>query len=150
MVRVGMSLYLMLVMAAGPWFCCCSFTRLAGWLLAPLPSTKTSPAAGAHACCRPHPVPDKSSKKPDRPHRPTCPCQERSSTSSALSVLESEIKRGDGERPKLDPSGSHLDLASSALSAIFPAGIIQVPCESAASHFLTARDMLRAHHVLRC
>src|SRR5690348_2355440 len=119
MVRVGMSLYLMLVMAAGPWFCCCSFTRLAYWLLTPPPpTTKTSPAADAHACCRPHPVPDKSPKKPDRPHRPTCPCQERSSTLSALSVLESEINR-DGERPTLDPSGSHLDLVSSAMIAIF-------------------------------
>ena len=149
MVRAGMSLYLMLVMAAGPWFCCCSFTRLACWLLTPPPPTKASPAADAHSCCRPHPVPDKSPKKPDRPHRPTCPCQERSSTPSTLSVLESEINR-DGERSKLDPSGSHLDLVSLAMIAIFPAGVIQVPCETASSHFLTAREMLRAHHVLRC
>jgi hypothetical protein len=149
MVRVGMSLYLMLVMVAGPWFCCCSFTRLAGWLLTPAPPTKTSPAADAHACCRPHPVPDKSPKKPERPHRPTCPCQERSSPPSSLSLLESELTKH-SERPKLDPSGSHLDLASSTMMAISPAGIIHVPCETAAPHFLTARDMLRAHHVLRC
>ena len=149
MVRIGMSLYLMLVMSAGPWFCCCSCSRLARWLLTSPRPEQTSPAADAHACCRPQRPPDKSPEKPELPDRPACPCQESGSGPSALSALELEITR-DVERNNLDPSVPHQDFVSSVVVAILPAGIIQGPYESAASHFLTARDRLRAHHVLRC
>ena len=149
MVRIGLSLYLMLVMAAGPWLCCCSCSRLARWLLTPPRPEQTSLAADTHACCRPQHAPDKRPEKPNRPHRPTCPCQEGHSDPSALSTLESAITR-DVERHELSQSGPHLDFITSAVVATLLAGIIPVPCDTAASHFLTARDMLRAHHVLRC
>ena len=52
MVRIGLILCLMLVMAAGPWFCCCSFSLLARWLLTPARPKQTALAADNHACCR--------------------------------------------------------------------------------------------------
>jgi hypothetical protein len=149
MIRVGMSLYLMLVLSAGPSFCCCSFTRLARWLLTPLRTEQASPSANGPACCCPPRAPDKSPEKPDHLDRPTCLCREDGSGPSALSALQSDITRA-VERNHLDPSVPPVDFVSSAVVATPPAGIIQIPGADVASHFLTARDMLRAHHVLRC
>ena len=146
MIRLGLSLYLMLVMSAGPSFCCCSLTRLARWLLTPPQQKPLSPTADAHSCCRPQRAPD---SKREKPARPSCPCREDGSKPAALSALESDVARN-VERSPLDPSVPTLDFASLVVFATPPAGSIRGPCQSAACHFSIAQDMLRAHHVLRC
>lgn len=157
MVRIGVSIYLMLATAVGPWFCCCTTMRLLGSVV-PAESGGGGRSHSARAGCCHHkhqskklPEQNRSEKTPDRhdqPGQPSCPCQEHGPGSPALACLETNLsKQSDVQRvlhglladlgATLPPSG---ELAPDFLS----------PGDSPALPFLTAGDLLYAHHLLRC
>lgn len=153
MVRIGLSLYLMLAAAVGPWLCCCTTQRL----LAPLfaPSTKQASHAG---CCEDHQTAKSSQKhrasehRPgdqDPPDRPSCPCQEEGSRQVTLADPASEAAKQFQSRYSAQGAFELLAVAPTAL-CLSAEGAPQTSGEGVRLPFLSTEDILHALHILRC
>src|SRR5262249_18147829 len=90
MFRLGLTTYLLLATAAGPWFCCCTTLRLAESLAAWAKETEAKCETPPTSCCcckrnRPgddKPCPATPKSAPDQApvdDPPSCPCQEQRS-----------------------------------------------------------------------
>ena len=145
MFRVAVATVLMLLQLAGPLACCC----VSGHLTATL--SRSSDTLGSHkakatpSCCG-HRAPAEQNQPAPADHRPnerpSCPCCEHSSKVA--------IVPADTEAPQLQ-----LNPLSSALPADTADRLPALPdYRSAAEHvllpFVTADDLLRSLHILRC
>lgn len=123
MIRVALAGHLALMAAFGPWACCCAPARLVGWwLAAPAPA----------GCCQHGPAPDRVP--------PPCPCKD-----GLVLVLATAPLRADGAAPAGEAEAFDLPTPAGPAPSAPPAGL-----DEGLLPFLSARDRLRAHHVLRC
>jgi hypothetical protein len=156
--RFVLAIYLMLHMAAGPWICCCTLFRVAGavsaWAEPIAEEPAEEPAPKCPCCHTSESDADKSTRKssdagkPSPSQRPCCPCHQDAAelparvvpALSASDVLALE----QGFR-------SALAVAFTAEVAPSAAGApLDVSLDENLFPFLTAQDILRTHHVLRC
>src|SRR5262249_22800511 len=147
MLRVAMATYLVIVTAAGPLFCCCAPRRLSA-LFQPSASPLSVPREGC--CCGHHarpeqPTPPDGPERP-QPSQPACPCQDGPVCTVDLPSA-SELTR---------PSAAPSDGPPALAPAHLPAGALP-GCSSLAAlgaqrahPVLTADELLRVHHMLRC
>ena len=146
--RFVLAIYLSLHTIVGPWLCCCSLT-----IFASNSPTSAGPQAARppqkHSCCQCEGEPTRpddggESDSPSRPH--SCPCQKsQSEIASALpsSTLAEQISLRQGFHEWL--------LAAFSVTAVPSADGRPIALyEGNALPFLTADDLLRLHHVLRC
>lgn len=150
MLRIGLSLYLMLSTLAGPALCCCVSERLVQWFTHPLKQDVHKPG-----CCpldhhtpigQQHHAPN---HEQDHPDRPSCPCQEDGSRQVALHYSDSELARQlQGRNPF---QGSMEILPALPAAALLPLSVEEsAPRELLRLPFLSAQDLLRVLHRLRC
>ncbi|MFO0809011.1 MAG: hypothetical protein U0746_10335 [Gemmataceae bacterium] len=160
MVRVGLTIYLAFSTVAGPLLCCCTTSRLFAGLF---PSSFNSSEAGRPAmrtCCQaarvqvrePGVAFDGAARPPagnptKSPHK-QCPCREStpeqptalaagsSDNATTLARLLTEIPDDAPWTPAIAPD-----------SLTVPTVVRECP---QTGPFLTTRELLRAHHVLRC
>ncbi len=150
MVRLGLALYLTLAATAGPWLCCCTSTRLAAFLTAPHCPAAVKSTPHRSACCakrsRGQPAVTPAPGQPSAPVPPVCPCQERRSQTAALT-----LSAGDGtahsEATIKAPGNTLIIPAMSGLSLHDPLFLAR---DTSPPSFLSARLLLRTHHLLRC
>jgi hypothetical protein len=148
MFRVAAATYLMLAQLAGPLLCCCSLLRAAP-PVAPAPSSD-QPAPVGSSCCGGHvarPAQKDAPQRPQPPDRRDCPCQQGPSRTTPYLSDQPEALKLLSERPE-----GLLYLASPILSSpcrVGQAAFLSHP-EGMALPFLSADDILRAHHILRC
>ena len=145
--RFVLAIYLSLHTIVGPWLCCCSLTTFAANSSASFgPETRHSPKK--HSCCQcegepSRPVEKGESSPPSRPH--SCPCQQsHSDIASALpsSTFAEQVSLQQGFHERLLAVFSHTTLpGGSRRSAVYDGNALP---------FLTADDLLRTHHVMRC
>jgi hypothetical protein len=152
MVRIGLTLYLALVTAAGPALCCCSLGRLYASLPAPTQAIPARPTCCCGQCEAPtadpveedEPAPD--SPVPSAPHQP-CPCKERGKDLSALSTPDRHaVESGESLSGLYPLEAGKLVPVSSAESR----DLRNVPAETIAFPYFGPRGILRALHILRC
>lgn len=155
MIRAGLTVYLAFVTLVGPWLCCCTTTRAVAGLL-PVLFDRSDPAQPrASGCCHRGSVADrdarsrepapvgKDSKSPLKP----CPCRDGEPAASLASVTGAAGNVADLVR--LFAFAGDVGLpAELPAPAAAPAGDVRGRDRS--GQFLTTRDLLRAHHVLRC
>jgi hypothetical protein len=147
MFRVAVATYLMLVQFAGPLLCCCSTPRAA-------PSAAQAPAAqpspSGHSCCGSH------ATKADRQHAPAgpqpcerrdCPCQQGS---DRLAVLPAQAAEAVKQLQQRDVAPVLLAPSALSVDGCPLPGALQASEAPRAFPFLTADDILRALHILRC
>jgi hypothetical protein len=138
MFRRILNSYLIAVLLAGPWLCCCSLSR-ASTILSP--SSSTQPIT-THSCC--HSESDKSS--PEKSHR--CPCRQHHDQ-QVISLSEAAFTVSD------QIVAQHFWLSieccivsgNSLLGATDPDHLVQ---QSLDSLYPTSRELLRAISVMRC
>lgn len=146
MFRTAVTIYLSLATLVGPAVCCCSVPPLAAPVSATQPvRPSSSDDSGGCPHCRKHPAPatpDTPANGPDRPCKPECPCRSHAAQ-PALIQTDSDL-------------GGVLSTPLSAV-ALFPhphqAGVDnggRADAPVTGVPFLTAQDLLRAHHLLRC
>jgi hypothetical protein len=153
MFRTGISIYLAIMTLAGPWLCCCSAAHLANPKpVAPTASTGSGADDELPACCRHRHAARPEQTPGDHPHRggpagPRCPCGKDPNRTAP--ALDTESAR------QLRPTPAAL--SPTDVVALLPAlhtapaeGIAPVPRERRALPFLTADDLLRVLHLLRC
>jgi len=146
-IRIGLSVYLMLVTLAGPWLCCCQLPRLSARFVALMRIDKAKLAGSNHSCCQ-HRVPVKDSQPPARPDAPSCPCQGNRQEAPALVLLES-----DGARQlDRDLNAQAVDLlgCDSLSGTVMPSFTLMLTSSTRSSPVLTGRDILSSLHILRC
>lgn len=152
MVRIVLSLYLMFLAMAGQWLCCCTTAHLAALI--------TSPTKQLHhvGCCghrqaapdtQKHRTPEQRTGDHDPLGRPACPCQEDGSRQMPLVSLDSEVAKQLQSRHISQPLVELAPVAPTALSLLSD-GDRQTSGEGILLQFLSAQDILRAHHKLRC
>ncbi len=139
MIRVVLNLYLVLVIAAGPWLCCCTAAQVTSWF-GPAPQA-AGPACG---CCpeeaddRERPA-DEGSKAPARP----CPCE-----GQRLPVLAASPDFS-GSEVKSSAASDAGAVAFAEPKAAAPI-LSDAPERSDALPRMSGRTLLRALHILRC
>lgn len=149
--RIGLAIYLMIVMAAGPWLCCCAVRGA--------PATAQKPATPAKAgCCHRHapakpqsPVSNQAedTHSPAKRHSPTspgCPCQ-GDREPQWMAVPETSVAG-----PDLRLAGPDADLFAIVLPLESHISTTDSTSASRAGRmpFVTSRDLLRVFHILRC
>lgn len=152
MVRIGLSLYLMFSAVAGQWLCCCTTERLAALFAFPTKQTSHVGCCGRHQAApgsQKHSTPEQRPGNPDQPGRPSCPCQEDGSRQVPLVSLDSEVAKQLQSRHISQGLVELVPIVPTALS-LLSEGDRQTSGEGILLHFLSAQDILRAHHKLRC
>lgn len=145
MVRIGLCLYLALSGLAGPWVCCCTAERLAAVF-----ATQSSPLH----CCGHRQSTTRSQKHGTLrqrtgdevpPGRHSCPCEQSSSHQVLLVSLNSEVGKQDQFQHSLQALlGFLLYVPPTAeRETLITAQGVHLP-------FLSAQDILRTLHKLRC
>jgi len=166
MLKVGITLYLVLATLAGPCVCCCTAARILSALIPSPPEPETLRIADRpvrKSCChhgvatanRAKPAPSDEGAvannsptkvKPAGDHG--CPCRQGAPGRAALrSVAPSDQLSGLTRFLAAEPDGAawaHVSVSEEFVQSI---GLREGP---ARGPFLTAQDILRAHHVLRC
>lgn len=83
MLRYGLVSYLLFVMIAGPCYCCCTLTRLAGQLT-PCTGSDDTPARTCCHCCQSHSSNSEDNEaspgQPQPKKNNDCPCQKNRGT----------------------------------------------------------------------
>jgi len=151
MIRLAVALYLMVVTAAGPWLCCCTFTRLASRAV-PEPSSHKSPPPPQPCSCCQHPhqqeSPDPAEQTPHRPLSPDCPCKQ-GATCEAQALPQAPRESLDNPLRAsgwTDWQSVFQQPSVFALPAPWP-----VPVgDRSVVPFLSADDLLHLLHILRC
>lgn len=155
MFRIGLTTYLMLVTLAGPSWCCCSATRLFALLAHPPQGERPQPAHSRHSCChsQSHPteghsqgLPGNGHQKSEGPACPCCPCSQHCSD-PVISLPADPESAGYGLTFRLNTCQ---DLVETVAALPTVDGATQASRECPPSPFLSARDILRALHILRC
>jgi hypothetical protein len=150
MARIGLTLYLMLAAAVGPWLCCCT----AGRLFSLSPATKPTAhqrCCECPACHRGHPPGAPSDLSGDRVPAPRglCPCNK--DRPKALVSVESENSSA-VERARSQEKHPSTELGavlfSQACLALSPEG--QGTGTPTVCSWRSPRDILRALHILLC
>lgn len=154
MLRVAVSYYLILALSAGPAaFCCCALKSLAGPLHA-LAAEATSPASQTGDVC-PHckkqrdeqPAPPEKSPAPDKGPHDGCPCKEHGPAAALPDAVP------DGARA-WSPADAPSDVLSLDAVGVHSADFVAPPRAASAGlrdgPWLSAGDLLTAHHVIRC
>lgn len=145
MLRIGLAIYLAFATVAGPWFCCCSATRLAyelGQLAQSSVSRAQSCESGYCPCQRA--AKQKAGEFPPKP-RP-CPCQEKNGTKVAPASGFDFIK---WVRLSVGESAGGPVVVAPTLNAPL-ISTLQGHVASSMLPFFTAQDMLRALHNYLC
>ena len=152
MVRIGLTLYLTLVTAAGPGLCCCSLGRL---FVSPSADT-TAPLAPHTCCCGQYEAPSENPPAGDEyaldshvPPPPDGPCSCREGRGD-LSALATQIRpAGESGDPLagLYPLESEKTFTASHLE---PQDEGEVTGEPIAFPYYSPRGVLRALHILLC
>jgi hypothetical protein len=148
MLRLAFAIYMVLVMAAGPNLCCCSLTHLfAGH------ADEKSPRPPAPACCQSecggedaeHQGLDGNCprEKKDCPHKPGCSCRE---DARRPALVDRPVETPDQFQASSSLPVSMPPASLDALSGVN--GVAALPGDP--PPFLTADDLLRVHHQLRC
>ncbi|MFO0842316.1 MAG: hypothetical protein U0797_07930 [Gemmataceae bacterium] len=151
--RFVVALYLVIVTAAGPWACCCTFARLTARLSAATPHDHVT--AKAHSCCKPQGQERAGADPASEPARqrhgplsPDCPCKQGSECSSQALALTHDESRSDTLRALaaefVSPSGG------SQLSQPAPAPHAVLPPSWAHPGGLSTDDLLHVLHMMRC
>lgn len=139
MFRGILNSYLIAVLLAGPWLCCCSLSRVSTMLRSNLSAQAT---LDSHSCC--HSETNRSS--PEKPHR--CPCrqhqdQQVTSLTEAISAV--------GDQIEAQQFGLSVECCTQSgnvlIGATDPDHLGQ---HSLDSLYPTSRDLLRAISVMRC
>ena len=145
MMRVGLALYLMFAVAAGPSFCCCSGVRLLGRLC----DAKHAEMA-VSSCCN-HRVTGggRENQQPEKPSPQTpCPCRAGGPEPIAISGATSSLKVYFGRPIALSHEFALGVFGATEFVAWHP------PAENAgfacSSPFQNPRDMLSVLQTLRC
>lgn len=152
MARVGLTLYLMVAAAAGPWLCCCTV----GHLFALCPAPQQKPSAG-HRCCghheagRGHPntTPSATPGRPSPAPHGSCPCKENQ-PAPLVSTVPAPSSGAEQERillPRHSVEAGRLLLPAICLASHTQG---QSLWGSMTCPFRDSRDILRALHILRC
>lgn len=150
MVRIGLSLYLMLAVVAGPSFCCCSIECLAALFAA-----SKSPISEGTRCCShgqqvaKYPHRSAGQQHPDKdehPGHPSCPCQGHGLGDTTLASLDSELGHQLQLRQALDVSPLLLLFVTTSLG-LSPKNAVPAPGNLP---FLSTEDILCTLHILRC
>lgn len=147
MYRGALAAYLAFVTVAGPWLCCCSAARATTHLK----PTKQRADEAQPACCRHHTAKAPVQAPRERSHRDGpdsgCPCG--NDLNRATATLDHKSEQSNQSAPA---ARNLLDSASlpPSLLALAAEGIAPVPRERQALPFLTAYDLLRVMHLLRC
>ncbi len=151
MLRIGLTLYLMFVMLAGPALCCCVAERLVADFASPAKQDELPSCACRHQSTGDgqHRSPEQRPDKKDHSDRSSCPCQQHGPRQTPLASLDSgsakqlqarQAFEGPVELPAILPTTlcvlSHGSRLASKEGEPFP--------------FWTAQDILRALHILRC
>jgi hypothetical protein len=157
MLRVGLSISLILSMVPGPWLCCCTAARLVSAAGLGRPSARpgaADPARQHDCCCCCHqtasPVRDKAvvpQRDGPAPARPTCPCRQRQFDLVSLPPAQGAA----GRLPLLMHDTQGAPAAPAFSGCVSALSSYQEGREAERNlPFLTARDILRALHILRC
>lgn len=147
MIRIGLATYLAFATVAGPWFCCCSATRLA-YELGQL--TRSSASRG-HSCsqrsgcchCR-NAGKENDDELPPKPR--SCPCQDKNGAKVAPASgfdFVKWVRLSVGES-----AGGSVILVPTLRAPLL--SILQDHISVSTQPFLTAQDMLRALHNYLC
>jgi hypothetical protein len=151
MLRAGLSIYLAVMTLAAPWLCCCTAARASA--CKPAASAASADADDSlPACCRHRHAGRHEQAPADRPHRdgpggPGCPCGKDPNRTAP--ALDSESARQLRPAPAAPNPTDAVPPLPTPLTA--PAdGVAPVPRERRALPFLTADDLLRVLHLLRC
>jgi hypothetical protein len=148
--------YLILAAAAGPAaFCCCKTKGLVASLhtsLGPAQTpTQAMSAPSPRSCCHADTTPDPDTQTtpgqaPDNtPHR-QCPCPQKEGN-PALPAAEQDFSRTLALSAVLSPLALDGD-SPFYISLELPQACL--PSDGSGLPFLSAQDLLRAHHQLRC
>jgi hypothetical protein len=155
MIHKGLSLYLALVLLAGPWYCCCTVLR---WHSHPAPQAhaqSAAPTPESNDCCHcahhdtpaeTTPTPAKPTHQPERPH---CPCSERQGQQAALSPADALSAK----LTQLHPIAWESSQPAHSLTVpvvVSLVGTTRTPRECLAFPFATAQDILRTLQTFRC
>lgn len=146
MIRIGLAIYLIFATVAGPWFCCCSATRLANALgqLTRARESHVNSCSQRSGCCSCRHAAQQGSD--ESPPKPRCPCHDKHGAKVAPTSGFDIVK------------WVRLSLGESAGGPLVPVSACKAPLplqpDSGASSsvlpFLTAQDMLRALHNYLC
>ncbi len=148
MLRIAVVHYLVAVILAGPWLCCCTVARVAA-SATEAQSPVEQPPADSCCCCRQEaenePGPEEGPAQPRPPDRQKCPCHQGSSGALAPAV---DAAKASHLRHAVDGPGELLlfvedDRAPNAVPALAARKHRVLP-------FLTSSDILHALHILRC
>jgi hypothetical protein len=145
---------LVVAQAAGFLPCCCTMSRLAATPSRRAAGVAEQPDSNLPACChhktrapQPEPTPQDGPGK-SLPGRPGCPCRQDGSGNAAVALAPEAAKQLQQRQLSLEPVA--------ALFSLPPACPMPAAARSQAlggAHalpFLTADDILRAFHILRC
>lgn len=151
MLRIGLTLYLMLAMLAGSALCCCMAEQLRAVFARTSKQGTRAPCCNHQESTRPsqqralQQCPDKK----DHSDRSECPCQGHRCQETALAALESSPAKQFQSRLSLLGPTELLAALPFAL-AVSSERECRPPKESMPLPFLTAQDILRTLHMLRC
>jgi hypothetical protein len=149
MFRRLLALYLLLVTAAGPNLCCCSLTHLVA--AGPERASCCNDADSLPPCCRkatdqgPPVTSEQTPSKPSRGAPAECPCHKQGT--KPVTVAKNELGLQDRAHFGPDFLLLSLDRVDNVFQHSSP--ILNLSLRSSAL-FLSAEDLLYAHHQLRC
>jgi hypothetical protein len=160
MARIAVVAVLAALQLAAPWLCCCTAARFAAPAQGPDPTqvepTLPEPTSPPPCCCHPEPVPCEAppqaqpgnSDAPRPPAHPGCPCRQHSDRNAALAPGRESAKQSLLQYP----SQELVCLLSFAPVDRWqaPAGACSAADGACSLPFLSADDILRAFHFLRC
>lgn len=141
MIRALLTLVFSFTALLGPGFCCCTFARphQAGV------STQARQLRSATSCCHCSHSDEEESAPTTPPARPACPCKEQQPQSCVASRIDLQADRSSVLQswlPVLDSTWISYSVADLGYAATNVSSF-NLP-------FLTADDLLRTHHIMRC
>lgn len=141
--RIGITLWIALSFAAGPWLCCCSATRVLEWCARTCSlkgNTQVRPCC-CHKKAKAPPKESPASTRPDNSVPDNCPCnsQHKDAITASTSSIGSEVRLFD-QAPALLEMVQKTYLIDASTSMRGEEGMA----------FRTAWGPSRAPHLLRC
>jgi len=153
MARIAVVAVLTALQLAAPWLCCCTAARFAAPAAGPV-HTQLEPPDPPPCCCHQEQAPSEAQAQPggpdnrQPPSHPGCPCRQHSDRNAALAP-----EREAGKQSLLQHLSQELVwlLSFAPVDRVqAPAGATPAPGGAGSLPFLSADDILRAFHILRC